>query len=287
MARRASRTGTWRWTAPKQRQRQARAPKQDRRTRPPIEPRGHRKPTAVEVAARVNFHAIERTLDDHLAALLGQWQAVRRKQMKDLAGQVVAAKGDPLALASIAAQPQGTDVILGHLRAVARQAGQAALKEAAEQGATVRNLATNDLEAALQARSAAVGVLLARALSEVAARKASQLANPLLTPESVAAAVTAHVEGLGPAWLRDQFNGSLMGAQNSARLVVMASAEGPARYIASELLDTATCGPCRELDGTEFATLVDAEVAYPCHGASVCLGGPRCRGLICAVYGEA
>src|SRR5205085_5074844 len=220
----------------------------------PVEPRGHRKPTAVEIAARVNFHAIERTLDDHLATLLGQWQAVRRKQTKDLAGQIVAAKGDPLALASIAAQPQGTDVILGHLRAVARQAGQAALKEAAEQGATVRDIATNDLEAALQARSAAVGVLLVRALSEVAARKASQLANPLLTPESVAAAVTAHVEGLSDAWLRDNLNGALVGAQNAARLTAMDHVEDAVSFYGSALLDNATCERCKAADGKRYAT---------------------------------
>lgn len=55
--------------------------------------------------------------------------------------------------------------------------------------------------------------------------------------------------------------------------------------IASEILDKATCGPCRAIDGTEFDTLAEAEAAYP-SGYVSCEGGSRCRGVLVFLYDE-
>jgi hypothetical protein len=54
--------------------------------------------------------------------------------------------------------------------------------------------------------------------------------------------------------------------------------------VASEKLDRNTCKPCRDLDGTVFKDLAEAERAYG-NGAYVnCLGGVRCRGQVVAVW---
>jgi hypothetical protein len=63
--------------------------------------------------------------------------------------------------------------------------------------------------------------------------------------------------------------------------------QSPATYHSSELLDENTCENCEEVDGTDYDSIDDAEADYPTGGYSECLGGPRCRGTIVAVYDEA
>jgi hypothetical protein len=44
------------------------------------------------------------------------------------------------------------------------------------------------------------------------------------------------------------------------------------------------CTPCRDIDGTEYATLTAARRAYPNGGYTRCLGGSRCRGTLVTVW---
>jgi hypothetical protein len=85
---------------------------------------------------------------------------------------------------------------------------------------------------------------------------------------------------------RDVATGLVGDGINSGRAAVMATADAPARYYASEVRDQNTCAPCLDLDGHEFASLEEAEAAYPTGGYTGCLGGLRCRGIIFARYGE-
>jgi hypothetical protein len=55
---------------------------------------------------------------------------------------------------------------------------------------------------------------------------------------------------------------------------------------ASELLDENTCVNCEKIDGHKYDTESEATSDYPSGGFADCLGGPRCRGTIVAVYGE-
>ena len=83
--------------------------------------------------------------------------------------------------------------------------------------------------------------------------------------------------------LEDQLGGGLMQAQNAARRAVFDG--GPsATYFASELLDGATCLPCKEIDGKEYGSIEETIEDYPSGRHSRCLGGSRCRGTIVAVY---
>ena len=62
-----------------------------------------------------------------------------------------------------------------------------------------------------------------------------------------------------------------MQAQNGARRAVFGT--GPeATYYSSELLDSSTCKRCKEVDGTDYASLTDAIEDYPSGGFHNCLG---------------
>lgn len=56
--------------------------------------------------------------------------------------------------------------------------------------------------------------------------------------------------------------------------------------IATEVLDRNTCGPCRNIDGTRFTDLEEAEAAYPAGRYDRCDGGARCRGFLVFIYAE-
>ena len=56
-------------------------------------------------------------------------------------------------------------------------------------------------------------------------------------------------------------------------------------FIASELLDVNTCGPCTAVDGKRYGSIDDSLVDYPSGQFGGCEGRRRCRGFISAVYG--
>ena len=100
--------------------------------------------------------------------------AVRDAQIGDLAGQVVAAvdASDADALAQIAAPVLGADLIEDRLVEAADTAADAAAAEVAAQGRTVARPSVDDLRASLSVRASATAHLLARGLSDAAARQA-------------------------------------------------------------------------------------------------------------------
>lgn len=241
----------------------------------------------MEVRAAVDFDAMQKMLDSRLAALVEAWQAIRSEQTDDIAAQLRAAQGDPVAVASVSAPTRGGDVLLQALRDVTAEAGTAAMREAADQGVTVPGPDTTALESILAARAQAAAVLLARALSEAAARKASQLSGPTIDPGSVAEQTAAHLDGLSDEWLRAQVNGMLVGGMNAGRIAVMDAADAPKRFYSSALLDRATCARCKAADGREYASLAAVMADFPTGGRFDCLGTTRCRCSPIAVYAEA
>ncbi|HWT24532.1 MAG TPA: hypothetical protein VN213_13585 [Solirubrobacteraceae bacterium] len=295
MARRAkSRTGTWRWTGTTGRKRARRTAKLPATVKkpPPRENRApakrpHRPPNAVEQRARVNFDALERALDSGIAGLLDDWKAIKADQIAELAEQIRAAAGSPVALAGITATARGADILLDALRAVTEAAGREAIREANAQGVTIPPPDTTELEQQLEARANAAATLLARSLSEAAARRSVHLAGPAIAPDDVAQAVTGHLEGLSDSYLRDQFNGLLTGGMNAGRTTVMGATDAPARYYSSALLDSATCRRCEQADGKEYDSLLEVLADFPTSGRADCLGGTRCRCSPIAIFEEA
>jgi hypothetical protein len=226
---------------------------------------------------------------DNLTNLVSSWGTVQSAQIDELAAAIENAvnNGNATALASIAATPQGDDLIMQYMQTVAEDAVIAAKAEAATQGVAV---GTIDLEETvtplLRARAQAVSALMARGISESAARQAAlRYGVDTLTGSEVASAVRDHLESLSDTYLTDVLGGALTQAQNTGRRAVFVNHS--AAFYASELMDKATCTVCAEIDGRQFATLAEADDLYPAGGNSECLGGPRCRGTIVAVYDEA
>src|SRR5207248_4180666 len=109
---------------------------------------------------------------------------------------------------------------------------------------------------------------------------------PGSTADEVGAAVRTQLESLTGASLADGLGAALSNAQQQGNVATLADAP-EATYYASEILDQNTCAACEDVDGTEYASLADAEDAYASGGFSGCEGGLRCRGVIVAVWSDA
>lgn len=241
-----------------------------------------------EVRAAVDFAQINRNWQQQADSLVAQWKAaVRAAQIQELHDLIAGADGDLPTLAQVTASAAGDELIAGHLTTMAQLGAAEALAEAKRQGlaaATAPDL--TGVAPEITARAAAVAQLLANSLSQAAANKAVQLTGGALASADVAAATVDYINGFSDTYLSDQFGGALSAAQNAGRVAVMQENK-PTSIYASELLDSSCCQPCQDEDGTEFSTIEDATAAYPSGGFSGCLGGPRCRGTLISVYGEA
>lgn len=249
---------------------------------------GHREPNEVEVKAKTDFAKIQKAWQNALAKLVDDFTDVREEQLDDLYAQVEAAveAGDTVALANIGTTIIGDEVILDHLESMAATSISDALSEAKKQGVTLPAVTVDDLAVGLKARAEAVGTLMARSVSDSAARQALlRFGVGALDPAEVAAGVIDHLESLSVSHVNDVLGGALTQAQNTARRAVMDQADVVFIY-SSELLDQNTCTNCSDVDGTEYKKMADADKDYPAGGFKDCLGGPRCRGTLVAVYEE-
>lgn len=247
-----------------------------------------RDPTAAELAAGTDFIAMAARRDDVVADLVEQIRGVRSGQLDELVEQITAAvdADDIAALGNLTVTTgDGAAAIEAALMNVLDASTDAAIAEAANQGVRIARPDLEDARALMIQRSAATDELLGQALTEVAGRRSLQLAAPGIDGAEVARQVREHIEGLSDQWLTDQLGGTVTGAENTGRMAVFGRT-APDRIFASELLDPATCENCADIDGTEYASVADAEADYPTGGYKDCLGGPRCRGTIIATYGE-
>lgn len=244
-----------------------------------------RAPSDVEAAAKTDFAQLDREWDTQTTTLVQQWQAVRAQQVAQLQQAITDAEGELATLATLAATPAGGTLIESALKTMAQLGAAQAVAEASRQGATATVPSLTHLDAELEARAAALEQLLAQSISQAASTKAVQLTGGALEPAAVSTQVGDYLAGLSDAYLRDQLGGALSAAQNAGRLAAMDHNQAT-RFYASELLDTNTCEPCEEIDGTEYATAEAAAVDYPAGGYRDCQGGPRCRGTVVAIYDE-
>lgn len=249
---------------------------------------GHREPNEFEMAAGTDFTDLQESWQDATTDLVQSWRTqVQAGQIAAILEQVKAAvnAGDLVALARLEAPVAGTDLLFGRMKEMAEDAIVGAKAEALKQGLRIGtiNVATN-VEPLVAARAEATATLLARGFADSASRVAiNQGAN--LAADTVADAVQQHLEGLGDAYLNDMLGGAMTQAQNTGRKEVFA--EKSSKLYASELLDGDTCTECSGVDGQEYGSVVEADGDYPTGGFKDCLGGPRCRGTLIAVYDEA
>jgi len=255
----------------------------------------HRGPNAAELAAGTDFRALDTQRNTYTAQAVAAWKAVRAAQIAELTRAVTDAAGDLPKLAALSATPAGADALSRVLATAAQSAAAGAVAEAARQGVPVTPPDAATLQSGLDARAAAMAVILATTLGQAASAKAVALTGGALSAAEVASAVGDHLNGLSDQYLTDQLGGTVQAAQNSGRTAVMAGAiavvaangSGATPTLwASEIADQNTCAPCLAIDGTQFSSLDNAAAYYPGGLYSGCMGGPRCRGSVIAVYNE-
>lgn len=248
---------------------------------------GYRERFPHEVAAATEFEVIQQAWQSATESLVSEWQAVRAAQIEELVAAIETTvnAGAITSLGSLSATVQGADVLETRMMSMAEQAITHARAEAVAQGVEIPLINVADLQPLIRQRADVIATLMTRSISEAAARQALQRAGDGVADGAVVAAgVQEHLEDLSDSYLTDQLGGALTQAQNTGRRAVMSQA--PGTYYASELLDVNTCTQCSSVDGRSYTSLADAEKDYPTGGNQECLGGPRCRGTIVAVYDE-
>lgn len=246
------------------------------------------------VRAQADDAVLERVreqFDTALTALLEAWEPIAEAQVEALAEQIEAAvdAGDAEALAALEVD---SDVAARALRLALGDMAEAAAgqmaAEAAEQGVRVKAPKVdkglrNAFGSELIEIAGATAALLAMDVAGSAGREALRLLVPGVSGASVAERVGETLRGLKNWFRRDQLGGALHRAQNLGRLATLAAAP-PARYRASEVNDSNQCSPCKDIDGTEWDTLAEAQAVYGAGGYPQCEGGIRCRGTVVAFW---
>jgi hypothetical protein len=249
---------------------------------------GHREPSVVELASKTDFEVLQETWQAQTTDTVADWRKdVQKEQIEDILRQVRAAvdAGDLVALSRLEAPVLGADLLFDRMKELAEDAIVGARAEALAQGVSIGTVNTaTTVEPLLASRAESTANLLSRGIADSASRAAINLGTGLAADE-VVDAVREHLDGLSDAYLNDMLGGSMTQAQNTGRKAVFN--EKPATIYASELLDQNTCERCSAIDGKKFEDMLGAEQEYPTGGHKDCLGGPRCRGTLVAVYDEA
>jgi hypothetical protein len=249
-----------------------------------------RQPYPQEIDAKVDYAAMDATFVDQRAALVAAVKSAQGAQIDALVSAVEAANGNTSKLAALSCDPVDASLLEPHLQAAATAGTNAAKAERAEQlGAqasapkmTAAEADTAKITKAVEEIAAAVATTLAAGLSAAASRRAVAVA--ALPPADAATKVRAFLSGLSDAALNTELGGAAMHAYGTGRREFI-RVNSPDAVYASELLDENTCGPCGDVDGSEYATVVESEGDYPWGGGYVdCDGGLRCRGTIIATY---
>jgi len=246
---------------------------------------------ARNAAADTALEQVRTQYEDALTDLLTAWGDIEDTQYEELAGQIEEAVnvGDSAALARLTVDTgPATEALTSALGGMATTAAKQMASEAAAQGVKVRapkvdKRLRNVFGSELVAVAAATAGLLSADMIASAGREALRLFTPGADGADVAGKVTSFLRGLKNWVRRDQLGGALHRAQNIGRLATLAAAP-PATYVADERRDANTCGPCAEIDGTEFADLAAAQAVYGAGGYPQCEGGIRCRGMVTAVW---
>lgn len=249
-----------------------------------------------------HLEAIRAAFEAALGALLRRWDnEVLPDWYGSLEQQVQAAvdADDTEALAALTLDTGPAAAVLREaLAAMAEQAAQRVVEEAADQGVTITAPELDEALTAVLGRdyrnafggelveiASATASLLGSGLAGAAAREALRLVRPGESDgPTVASRVGAFMRGLSDRFRRDQLGGALHRAQNTARLAAMEEGQRQvtgATFRATERLDQATCPPCTDVDGREM-TLAEAREAYAGGGFVDCRGGVRCRGTVTA-----
>lgn len=256
-----------------------------------------RKLTDFEVQSRADFAMIDKQWDDAVGAALSDYTRTEADQRAQLREQIAKAV-DTDNLGSLDSLHVDTDhmtsLLVDHMTRLAITAGKEMQREAEHQGVQVPEWNLNEELVASSAVDVirSVARVTARSLGlglvQSAGRRALTFVTSGRSGKQVASMVDSDLKDLSVRSPRDHIGSAMSSAQNTGRMAVLRVAP-PGIYMASEVLDKRTCGPCRTIDGTEFTSLTAAAEAYPSGAAGYanCAGGGRCRGTMIAVWGSA
>lgn len=251
-----------------------------------------RQPTDLETRSRVDFAAMDQAWHQAVDETLTAWADIQAAQREEITAAVqAAAEADNLAaLDDLTVDTDaGAALLTARMIRYAREAGEALQAEAEAQGVTVPEWSLDDeaiTAAAFRDRIRQMARTTARLLGGNLVASGVRRAMRLFgsgSPAQVAAQVDEHLTSLSDASVREAIGGAMSAAQNEGRMAVLSVAP-PAEYVATEILDTNSCKPCRDNDGTRYTNLPDARGAYPTGGYVHCEGGARCRGTLVAVW---
>ncbi len=222
-----------------------------------------------------------------LTELLAQWDNITAAQRDQIMQQVeVAVDADnPSQLANmVVTTSTATALLMAAMVALAALGAAALVAEAAEQGVHVQP-ATAEAEE-LAKIAAATADLLGDGLVNAAGREAVRHYHPTAIGSEVAQSVDDHLASLSDAFLRDNLGGALSRAQAAGRMATLLLAPEASMY-SSEILDTAICKPCKQINGKFLglsSQMAQVDRLYPNGQYIACLGGVRCRGQVVAVW---
>ncbi|HJV15627.1 MAG TPA: phage portal protein [Propionibacteriaceae bacterium] len=239
----------------------------------------------VAAVAEIDLTQMGEDWQNALDAVLAKWPGILDKQYSALADQVRNAidSGDLQALLELAAPDGGASEALTAAMVAAAWTGAAAVqREAADQGVSAPKTAPD--QSVLAAQADVVTGLMRQQLAVSAGREALRVQTAESSGSDVALAVRQHLDSLTDAQPRESLGGALTSAQHQGRVATMQAAPAPAYYVASEQLDSATCAPCRRVNGRRYDTLAETKEDYPEAGYVRCLGSSRCRGTIVAMW---
>jgi hypothetical protein len=253
-----------------------------------------RQPTKLELASRVDFADMDQAWHEAVDSTVEAWADIQAAQRRQITAAVqAAAEADDITrldTLNLDTTPAG-NLLYGRMQAYALRAGQAQQAEAEAQGVDIPDWSLDDeavTAAAIRDKLRQIATTTARLLGAGLVQSAVGRAMRLWgsgPAEQVADQVDEHLAGLSTAAVEEQVGAAMSAAQNEGRMAVLQVAP-PARYFATEILDSSSCQPCREVDGTEYTTLPEARAAYPVGGYMGCLGGSRCRGTLVTVWGQ-
>jgi hypothetical protein len=236
---------------------------------------------------QIDLSAVQAAWERQLSRVLDAWVSITGDQRRRIIEQVRAAvNADDLnAIAKISvSSTEAADLLTKAMNEMALIASQHMVTELNDQGLHAHPVPGHpDLHGSY---AAATATLLAAGLANAGAREALRRYAPSASGDDVANAVGAHLDGLSDAFLRTNLGLALTAAQNDGRFATIKAAPEVALY-ASEVMDKNTCGPCRAVNGKWLGNNTQMDMVYatyPNGGYTECLGGPRCRGTVVAVY---
>lgn len=240
-----------------------------------------------EGAPDVDLTPTKTAFTDALELLLVQWTAVVADWITQLVEKIrdIFRAGDRTKLAELeVTTATATGVVQDAMLRLGESAARLVVDEAAAQDVALdpvwpdRDAYSTDAQLVVD--------LLAQGLQTSAAREAQRVAGPEPDADQVGDSVRTHLESLTDAEPRRALGGALHSAVNRARFATFAAGPVGALY-ASEVMDSATCGPCKEIDGRWICNTDDLAPLYrlyPLSGYVDCKGRERCRGTVTGAW---